>query len=64
LQTRQSITPNHSSPRISEIMPNQDSIAPNKNKEFAKLSLGEEFRDIADKFKGSEYIEFKDSERD
>jgi hypothetical protein len=45
-------------------MPNQDSIAPNKNKKFAKLSLGEEFRDIADKFKGSEYIEFKDSGRD
>jgi hypothetical protein len=64
LQTRQSITPNHSSPRISEIMPNQNSIAPNKNKKFAKLSLGEEFRDIADKFKGSEYIEFKDSGRD
>lgn len=62
LTTRQSIT---SSPRISEIISNQDSIAPSKKRkaEF-KLSLGEEFRNIADKFKGSEYIEYKDSRRD
>jgi hypothetical protein len=52
LQTRQSITSSPSSPRISEIISNQDSIAPNKNKKFAKLSLGEEFRNIADKFSG------------
>ncbi len=35
------------------------SAAPNKKAKF-KLSLGEEFRDLADMFEGSEYIEFKD----
>ena len=65
LQTRQSITLSPSSPRISEIIPNQGSIASNKKRKAeSKLSLGGEFRNIADKFKGSEYIEFEDSGRD
>ena len=29
---------------------NQDSIVSNKSRKFAKLSLGEEFRNIADKY--------------
>ena len=49
-QTRKSITSGPSSPRISEIIPNQDSIVSNKSRKFAKLSLGEEFRNIADKY--------------
>jgi hypothetical protein len=65
LQTRQSITLSPSSPRISEIILNQGSIASNKKRKAeSKLSLGGEFRNIADKFKGSEYIEFEDSGRD
>jgi len=63
LQTHQSITSSPSNSRISEIIPNQDSIVPNKKNKF-KVSLGEEFRNIADKFKGSEYIEYKGSRRD
>ena len=65
LQTHQSITSSPSSPRISEIIPIQGSIASNKKRKVEfKLSLGGEFRNIADKFKGSEYIEFEDSGRD
>src|ERR1700722_9989150 len=64
LQTHQSITLSPSSPRISEIIPNQGSIFSNKKKKAeSKLSLRGEFRNIANKFKGSEYIEFKNSGR-
>ena len=65
LQTHQSITLSPSSSRISEIIPNQGSITSNKKRKVeSKLSLEGEFRNIADKFKGSEYIEFEDSGRD
>src|SRR5207249_1647674 len=61
LETQKSIS---LSPRISEIKPNQeiqDSAVPKKKRKVEfKLSLGKEFRDIADQFKGSKYIEYKD----
>jgi hypothetical protein len=42
-------------------IPTRQSISsvPSKEKKF-KLSLGEEFEDLADKFEGSEYIEYQD----
>ncbi|EXX56755.1 uncharacterized protein OCT59_007689 [Rhizophagus irregularis] len=45
--------------RISEIMSNQDfTMQERKSDVVFKLSLSEEFRDLREKFKGSEYIEW------
>ncbi|CAB5130801.1 unnamed protein product [Rhizophagus irregularis] len=58
IPAHQSITLSQPDERISEIMLNQDfTILERKSDVVFKLSLSEEFRDLREKFKGSEYIE-------
>ena len=59
IPARQSITSSQPDERISEIMSNQDfTMQERKSDVVFKLSLSEEFRDLREKFKGSEYIEW------
>ncbi|GBC20005.2 hypothetical protein GLOIN_2v1781828 [Rhizophagus irregularis DAOM 181602=DAOM 197198] len=59
IPAHQSITSSQPDERISVIMSNQDFTIPEgKSDVVFKLSLSEEFRDLREKFKGSEYIEW------
>ncbi|CAB5127022.1 unnamed protein product [Rhizophagus irregularis] len=59
IPAQQSITSSQPDERISEIMSNQDfTMQERKSDVVFKLSLSEEFRDLREKFKGSEYIEW------
>ncbi|CAB5193365.1 unnamed protein product [Rhizophagus irregularis] len=59
IPARQSITSSQPDERISEIMSNQDfTMQKRKSDVVFKLSLSEEFKDLGEKFKGSEYIEW------
>ncbi|CAB5185949.1 unnamed protein product [Rhizophagus irregularis] len=59
IPAHQSITSSQPDERISEIMSNQDFTIPERKSDVVfKLSLSEEFRDLKEKFKGSEYIEW------
>ncbi|GET04044.1 hypothetical protein GLOIN_2v1781828 [Rhizophagus clarus] len=59
IPAQQSITSSQPDERISEIMSNQDfTMQERKSDVVFKLNLSEEFRDLREKFKGSEYIEW------
>ncbi|GBC47953.1 hypothetical protein GLOIN_2v1781828 [Rhizophagus irregularis DAOM 181602=DAOM 197198] len=59
IPAHQSITSSQPNKHIFEIMSNQDFTTPEgKSDVVFKLSLSEEFRDLREKFKGSEYIEW------
>jgi hypothetical protein len=58
IPARQSISSSQPDERISEIMPNQDFTVEKKDEVVFKLSLSKEFRDLNEKFKESEYIEW------